>query len=263
MTLPLGSMRILVTNDDGIEAEGIKALESIARTLSDDVWVIAPTTQQSGASHSLTLHSPLRINQISDKHYAIDGTPTDCVVLAVKEILKDKKPELLLSGVNRGANLGEDVTYSGTVAAAMEGTLLDIPSIGFSQEVKQGSDIHWDVSLRYAGDIITRLVQYGIFDNTLININFPHCTPDEIAGIKASPQGKRKIGDNITKEHDPDGGLYYWIGTVRNEEKEHKSSDLAAIRKNFITLTPLCLDLTHYDELERLDETFTCQFDTE
>lgn len=259
---PLAPLRILVTNDDGIDAEGLAVLTKVAHNLSDDVWVVAPETQQSGASHSLTLHSALHITQKGDKRYAIDGTPTDCVVLAVKEIIKGKRPDLVLSGVNRGSNLGEDVTYSGTIAAAMEGTLLDIPSIAFSQTCTKGLPIPWEVPATFAGDLVIRLFQQGIPNNRLMNINFPECSAEQVRGIKVSPQGKRKIGDNIIRSVDPDNRPSYWIGTVRNEEKEHPATDLAAIRDHFIALTPLCLDLTDYDELGILDEQFTCQFAT-
>ena len=260
MALPLQHMSILVTNDDGIDAEGIALLTKIARTLSDDVWVVAPATQQSGASHSLTLHSPLHITKLAEKRYSVDGTPTDCVVMAVKEILKDHKPDLVLSGVNCGANLGEDVTYSGTIAAAMEGTLLDIPSIAFSQTYTKNYPVYWEVAEHFAADIIARLVLQGIQQNCLININFPDCPASQVRGIKATPQGKRKIGDNIVRGVDPEGMPYYWVGTVRNEEKEHPASDLAAVRDNYIAITPLCLDLTDYEELEALDSQFTCTF---
>lgn len=263
MPLPLDGTRILVTNDDGIEAPGLAALERIARQLSSDVWVVAPATEQSGAAHSLTLHSPLRISERAKQRFAVTGTPTDCVVLAVREILQGHKPGLILSGVNAGSNLGEDVTYSGTVAAAMEGTLLDIPSVAFSQMYNgDKAKIQWDSAEHYLPDLIVQLVEMGIPENTLINVNLPDLRPHEISGIKVAPQGKRKLGDNISRRLDPEGRPYYWIGGVRNEDKEHAATDLAAIRNGYITVTPLCLDLTHYTVLEAFDAKFTRHFST-
>lgn len=257
----LMTTRILVTNDDGIDAPGIKVLEQIALTLSKDVWVVAPETEQSGAGHSLTLRTPLRIRQIEKTRFAVNGTPTDCVALAVKEILKDNKPALILSGINAGTNLGEDVTYSGTVAAAMEGTLLDIPSIAISQAYTEDkTKIQWDAAKHHLPDLIDRLVKQGIPTNTLININIPDLNPGDVRGIKVSPQGKRKLGDNISRRLDPDGQPYYWIGGARNEDKEHSATDLATVRDGYIAVTPLCLDLTHYDALETFDTVFTTHF---
>lgn len=261
MPLPLEGTRILVTNDDGIDASGIAVLENIAAQLSSDVWVVAPEKEQSGAGHSLTLHTPLRIRQKGPQRFAVDGTPTDCVALAVKEILKNHKPQLVLSGVNAGSNLGEDVTYSGTVAAAMEGTLLDIPSIALSQcYTNDKSTIRWDSAAHFLPDLIVKLVKKGIPANTLVSINLPDLRPDAITGIKVAPQGKRKLGDNIISRLDPDGRPYYWIGGVRNEDKEHAETDLALIRQGYITVTPLCLDLTHYTVLQSFDAEFTCHF---
>ena len=246
-------MRILVTNDDGVNAQGLIILRQIAETLSDDVWVVAPELEQSCASHSLSLRKPLRIRSITSRYYAVDGTPTDCVLLAVKEIMKEQRPDLVLSGVNRGANLGEDVTYSGTIAAAMEGTLLDIPSIAFSQSISPDKPIHWETAHHYAGNLITRIIGAGIADNTLININFPDLTPENVKGIRTVPQGKRKLGDNLYRNIDPEGKPYYWIGPVRNIAKDPQGSDLEAISEGYITVTPLYLDLTNYAAIEPLN----------
>lgn len=257
---PLTSKRILVTNDDSIHAEGIRLLTEIAHMLTDDVVVVAPESEQSGVSHSLTLRAPLRIKQLSERCYSVNGTPTDCVALAVKEILKVAKPDLILSGINHGSNLGEDVTYSGTVAAAMEGTLLGIPSLALSQAYSCDDEPNWDMVKHFAPHLIIKCYEFGVPENTLFNINFPDRPKDRIAGIKCTPQGKRKIGDNITKNLDPEGRPYYWIGAVRNEDKEHHATDLAAIRNGYIALTPLCLDLTHYDTLNCIDEALTTHF---
>lgn len=261
MALPLDGMRILVTNDDGVDAPGIAALERIARKLSSDVWVVAPALEQSGAGHSLTLHTPLRIYPKDKRRFAVAGTPTDSVALAVKEILREHKPDLVLSGVNAGSNLGEDVTYSGTVAAAMEGTLLDIPSIAISQTyTSDKSSIRWETAEHYIPGLVVKLMEKGIPHNSLININIPDLSIEQVNGIKVTPQGKRKLGDNIVSRLDPEGRPYYWIGGVRNEDKEHAETDLAALRNGYITITPLYLDLTYYSVLQSFDELFTCDF---
>lgn len=249
-------MRILVTNDDGINAPGLAVLHQIAASLSDDVWIVAPETEQSCASHSLSLRRPLRIRSLTTHSYAVDGTPTDCVLLAIKEIMKDHKPDLVLSGINRGANLGEDVTYSGTIAAAMEGTLLDIPSIAFSQCITPDTPVRWETPHHYAHQLITSILEVGIPENTLININFPDIAPEDVKGIKTVPQGKRKLGDNLYRNTDPEGNPYYWIGPVRNIEKDPKGSDLEAISNGYITVTPIYLDLTNYAALEPLNKAF-------
>src|SRR6201986_2367167 len=165
-------MRILVTNDDGIHAPGLAACEEIARALSDDVWIVAPETDQSGVSHSLSLNDPLRLREVDERHFAVKGTPTDCVIMGARHVLDGKDIDLVLSGVNRGRNVGEDVIYSGTVAGAMEGTVLGIPSIALSQAYKSrsGQPPHWDTSLRFAPDIIRRVLDQGLPSDVLINV---------------------------------------------------------------------------------------------
>src|SRR5579863_10225718 len=171
--LDLAAARILISNDDGINAPGLKLLAKVARALCPDVWVVAPETEQSGASHSLTITRPLRIRRLNPRRYAVDGTPTDCVLLAVNAIMKDKRPTLLLSGINAGANLGEDISYSGTVAAAMEATLLEIPAIAFSQHYESRRAIPWKTAEAHAAAVIRRLTASPWPRNTLINVNFP------------------------------------------------------------------------------------------
>ena len=167
----LKTARILISNDDGVDAPGIALLEKIARTLSDDVWVVAPEREQSGAGHSLSLHKPLRLRKVAERRFAVDGTPTDAVLVGVMEVMKDKRPDLMLSGINRGSNLAEDVTYSGTVAAAMEATLLEIPSIAFSNQLN--GEANWDVPAKYTAEIIEALAKTTIPHDRLINVNFP------------------------------------------------------------------------------------------
>lgn len=253
MPINLKTARILISNDDGVDAEGIVLLERIARSLCDDVWVVAPEREQSGAGHSLSLHKPLRLRQCSERRFAVDGTPTDAVLVAVMEVLKDKRPDLMLSGINRGSNLAEDVTYSGTVAAAMEATLLEIPSIAFSNQIPSGGTVNWQVPEQYAGDIIQALATTKIPHDRLINVNFPAVTPDKIAGVRLCPQGRRRLDDNLDRRIDPQGRPYIWIGGQRSVAfSEHPESDIEQIMAGYITVTPLSLDMTDYQLLVSL-----------
>lgn len=247
-------MRILVTNDDGINAEGLAVLEEVARELSDDVWVVAPETEQSGAGHSLTMYEPIRMREIDERHFAVCGTPTDCVLMAILQIIKDKRPDLVLSGVNRGMNVAEDVTYSGTIAAAMEGTLLEIPSIAFSLNVTDPDHVAWDIPRQYAPDIVRKLLKAGWPAGDLINVNFP---ADDVQGVKLCPQGRRKIGEKLIRREDPKGRPYFWIGGPSDEPyDDHPSADYMQMKSGHITVTPLCLDLTDYRALETIREYF-------
>lgn len=250
-------LRILVSNDDGIHSQGIKVLERIAQTLSEDVWVVAPETEQSGAAHSLTLRRPLRVNKVSRRRYAVDGTPTDCVMVAISEVLKDQKPTLMLSGINHGANMGEDVTYSGTVAAAMEATLLGVPAIALSQVTKQGQHVKWATAEHFAPKIIQKLLTVTLPRGTLININFPNLVTASVKGIEVVSQGLRNIRDSLIKWTDPRGIPFYWIGgAARDDSPTEVRTDLEAIQKGYISVTPLQLDLTNKDALKALGNLF-------
>jgi 5'-nucleotidase len=255
--IEIGKCRILISNDDGIESPGIKILEQIARELTDDVWVVAPDQEQSGASHSLTTRRPLRLNQVSERRYAVDGTPTDCVLLAVKKVLCEHLPDLVLSGINGGSNAGEDMTYSGTVAAAMEATLLGIPAVALSQEYPDGSPIPWDTGKALGAEVIRRLLAQPWPANTLINVNFPGVPPDRVAGFAVTSQGKRDIADNLTEARDPRGRPYYWIGPTRETGGAEPGTDIAALTENKVSITPINMDLTSVrllDPLRRLFE---------
>lgn len=252
----LSKARILVSNDDGIEAQGIKVLERIARSLSPDVWVVAPSSEQSAVAHSLTVRRPLRIIRHGPRHFAVDGTPTDSVLLGVRQILADRRPDLVLSGVNRGCNMADDVTYSGTVAAAMEGTLLGVPSIALSQQFTGDEAVRWDTAEHWAPDIIRRVTAVGWPDNVLINVNFPDLPVLEISGVDIVRQGKRRIGDELTERIDPRGQPYYWVGGQRVEEQGEPGTDLAATAGGRIAVTPLCVDFTSFDSMDRLSSAF-------
>jgi 5'-nucleotidase len=252
-------MRILVTNDDGIHAEGLAVMEEIAAQLSDEVWVVAPETDQSGVAHSLSLSNPLRLRQIGERRYAVAGTPTDCVIMAARSIMIEARPDLVLSGVNRGQNVAEDVTYSGTIAAAMEGTLLGIPSIAVSQAYgPQGRDqIHWDCARHHAAGVIRRLLDEGIPKDILFNLNFPNVPPAEVAGVAVTAQGRRDQElMRLEPRSDGRGNPYFWIAFQRSKSEPANGTDLRALSQNKISITPIELDLTHEPTLTRFAQVF-------
>jgi 5'-nucleotidase len=242
-------MRILITNDDGIHAPGLAVCEEIARQLSDDVWVVAPETDQSGVSHSLSLNDPLRLREVGERHFAVKGTPTDCVIMGVRNIL-DRPPDLILSGVNRGQNVAEDVSYSGTVAGAIEGTVLGITSFALSQAygLENRQTPYWETATRYGPEVIRRALEAGVPHDVLVNVNFPNCTPDEVAGISVTCQGKRDQDLlRIDARQDGRGNAYYWIAFARKERPVPRDgTDLSALLNRRIAVTPLRLD--HTDE---------------
>jgi 5'-nucleotidase len=253
-------MRILITNDDGIHSEGLDVCAEIARALSDDVWIVAPEYDQSAVSHSLSLNDPLRLRPVEERRFAVKGTPTDCVIMGSKHILKDRPPDLVLAGVNRGRNAGEDVIYSGTVAGAVEGTILGIPSFALSQAYmsRSAAPPHWDTAIRYAPDIIRRALAAGIPRDVLINVNFPNCAPGEVKGIAVTAQGRnRQERLQIEARQDGRGNAYYWIAYVRMRGfPPQDGTDISALADNRITVTPLRLDMTDEPFMTRLAELF-------
>ncbi|ALA19226.1 MULTISPECIES: 5'/3'-nucleotidase SurE [Chelatococcus] len=252
-------MRILLTNDDGIHAPGLKVLEEIARELSDDLWIFAPETDQSGVSHSLSLNDPLRLRMVNERHYAVRGTPTDCVIMGLRHVMKDNPPDLILSGVNRGQNVAEDVTYSGTIAGAMEGTLLGVPSVALSQAYGSygRAAIPWECARAHAPGIIRRLIEAGIEPGILVNVNFPACEPPEVRGTAVTVQGRRDQALlNIEERHDGRGNPYYWLVFAREKREAGAGTDLRAIAENRISITPLELDLTHEPTMTRYARLF-------
>ena len=253
-------MRILITNDDGIHAHGLGVCEQIGRALSDDIWVIAPEYDQSGVSHSLSLNDPLRLREVGERHFAVKGTPTDCIIMGARHILKDRPPDLVLSGVNRGRNAGEDVIYSGTVAGAVEGTILGIPSLALSQSyLSRGKEPpHWDTAITFAPDIIRRLLAEGIPRDVLINVNFPNCPPTQVQGIAVAAQGRRRQERlQIDARQDGRGNAYYWIAYVRSgSPPPNDGTDVSAIAANRIAVTPLRLDMTDEPFMTKIADLF-------
>lgn len=249
------SYRVLVTNDDGIHSPGLTVAQNIARAISDDVWVVAPENEQSGASHSLTLSAPLRMRKMDDRHYAVSGTPTDCVMMGCLHLLKDKMPGLIISGVNWGSNLADDVTYSGTIAGAMEGCALNIPSIAFSQSYDESSrlEIDWSAGEVHGADVVKKLVAAGWPAGTLMNVNFPACPAAEVKGIAVVPQGKYDLqSTEIEERTDSRQRAYYWIGLRRRRATPPENSDLGAVYAGKIAVTPLHLNLTERSVLDAL-----------
>lgn len=242
-------MRILCTNDDGIHAPGLKIVEEIAKQIADDVWIVAPELDQSGVSHSLSLNDPMRLREIGQRHFAVRGTPTDCVIMGSRFILKDKMPDIVLSGVNKGRNVAEDVVYSGTIAGALEGTILGLPSFALSQEfsLETRHKPLWETALKFGPSIIKDVMKLGVPRDTVINVNFPACLPAEVKGIVVTRQGKRNLGFlRVDERRDGRGNPYYWIGFEKLAmiDKPAEGTDLEALGNNFVSVTPLRLDRT-------------------
>jgi 5'-nucleotidase len=243
-------VRILISNDDGIRAAGIRALEAALAPLGD-VWVVAPDREQSAASHSLSLYRPLRVEQLDERHFAVDGTPTDAVNLAINGIMK-VRPDLMVSGINHGGNLGDDITYSGTVSAAMEGTLLGVPAIAVSLAARDS--LEFGPAAEFAARVAAVVGERGLPRDTLLNVNVPGLPLDQLRGWRITRQGKRRYGDAIVEHLDPRGRKYYWIGGDDLGFVPGEGTDCTAVADGFISLTPLHLDLTNYASIAELGE---------
>ncbi len=244
-------MLILVSNDDGIQSEGIKALADALDHLGE-VYVMAPDRERSAQSHALTLHYPLRVEEVEPRWLSVDGTPTDCVNLGVNcRTLIPRRPDIIVSGINKGGNLADDITYSGTVAAAIEGTLLGIPSVALSLVGRS----HYDFkpAARFAARVVEKIAQHGMPADTLLNINVPNIPASEIRGAMVTKMGKREYGDSIVEKVDPRGKKYYWIGGDELRHLEVEGSDISAVLSGHVSVTPLHLDLTQYRALEEMN----------
>jgi len=260
------SPRILLVNDDGIHAPGLEVLERIARTISDDIWTVAPMAEQSGASNSITISKPLTLREFGERRIGVNGTPSDCVLMAIEVVMRDTPPDLVLSGVNAGANVAEDILYSGTIAAAMEATLFHLPAIAFSQSSRIGQPIPWATAEHFGKRLIPQLASCAWYkEGVLLNVNFPYGAVEDVKGVCATQQGFRPAYKSLEKRLDPRGNEYYWIGAIpleerlkrkaipRHAEKEHTCLlDREAISGDEprVSITPLHLNLTAFSLLE-------------
>ena len=248
---------ILVTNDDGISSQGIKTLSKVLKSVGD-VYVVAPETEQSAVAHALTLHRPLKFQKVGRNAYFLNGTPTDCIIIAVKKLLP-RPPDIIVSGINNGGNLGDDITYSGTVAAAMEGTILGIPSIAVSlvSDYAENGNYHkraskFRSSAEYVKTLTEKVLEKGMPEDTLLNVNVPDT--EKINGVKITKQGKLAYGSAIRELSDPRGRMCYWIGGGIPQWESGGNTDLDAVRNGYISVTPVHLDLTNYEALTFLEE---------
>lgn len=240
--------RILVTNDDGIHSEGLKHLEESLREIGD-VFVVAPASEMSGASHSLTLSRPLRIRKIDERHWSVDGTPTDCVLLALNKIIgAEEQPQICVSGINYGANLGDDVSYSGTVAGALEATILGLPSIAMSLVSKRRFD--FTEAANFAVTAVRKVLEEGLPKGTLLNINIPQ---GEIKGVRLTRQGIKNARPMIAENRDPRGRPYFWIGEQYYGSEAEEGTDYRAVEEGYISVTPIRSDMTDHNSLTSMD----------
>jgi 5'-nucleotidase len=238
--------RILVTNDDGIYSEGIRKLADALRAVGE-VVIVAPDREQSAASHALTLNRPLRLLKLEENEWIVDGTPTDCVNLAVLSLLKGKRPDIVVSGINFGPNLGDDVTYSGTISAAFEGALLNIPSIAFSSLV--GEHFSFDRGAAFAAELTRIVLGQKPDPGIILNVNFPLV---EYKGVRVTKLGKRIYSEGVIERLDPRGRKYYWIGGEDPTWLSGENTDFEAVQNGYVSITPLHLDLTHFESIPRL-----------
>jgi 5'-nucleotidase len=243
---------ILVTNDDGVHAPGILALYGAMKE-PGDTYIVAPDRERSAAGHSLTLHRPLKAEEIRARVFSINGTPTDCVTLGINKLLP-QKPDIVVSGINRGANLGDDITYSGTVSAAIEGTMFGVPSVAFS--VVSDKDYQYETAAYFATKIISYVLKHSLPYDTLLNVNFPEVSRQEIKGIKITRQGKRIYENSIQETFNPWGEKYYWIGGGRTFWEHGDEADMEAVQQNYISITPIHLDLTNHAALTYLRDSW-------
>ena len=247
--------RILLVNDDGIEAEGLRVAEDIARTFADEVWVVAPQADQSGMSHALSLRSPIRVMEQGPRRFAVVGTPSDCIVMAVRLIMKDALPDLVLSGVNCGANLADDIAYSGTVSGAMTAVLCGIPALALSQAYRNATDVHWDTARLHGRQLVGQLLRDRLPPNLCLNVNFPAVPPDAVTGLRATRQGQRSIrAIGIDARIDLRNKPYYWLNFDRAGGEQAGDSDIAALRAKAVSVTPLEADRTDQQALALLQE---------
>lgn len=260
----LADHRILLVNDDGIDAPGMRVLEGVARQIAKEVFVVAPEVNRSGASHSLSIGMPVRVRRIDRYHYAVTGTPTECVMLALQELLNDNRPTVCLAGINRGPNLADDTAYSGTIAAARESTQLGVPAVAMSQVFVPGEKnfglgedrkIHWETSEHWAPPVLKRLLANTWDDSVFMNLNFPGVPPEQVRGLRITRQGRRPPGCYVLEQDaDESGEPYYRMLLAYEDGTPGPDSDIRAIADGYISLSPLGLDLTATESLRTLAE---------
>lgn len=247
-------MRVLITNDDGINAPGLAVMEAIAAQLADEVWTVAPETDQSGIGHALTLSHPLRIREVGERRFAVTGTPADCAIVGVRTVLPEP-PDLVLSGVNAGQNIADDVVYSGTVGGAMEARLMGVPAIAVSQAYRwdETKVVPWETAERHGADVLRRLIGLDLPDGTFLNVNFPSVDPDAVRGVSTARQGS--VDHTLTTEarEDTRGNSYHWLRFARGEPRSQPGSDVALLREGHVTVTPLHVDLTARASMETVE----------
>ena len=249
-------MRILLTNDDGVLAPGLEVLEAIANELSDDVWVCAPSEENSGAGHSLTLHMPVRLVEQGPRRFSVTGTPTDAVNLALRKLFADHMPDLIISGINNGENLADDITYSGTISAAMEGALAGIPAVAMSQATRDGGH-GFAAAPFWAGNVLAPLLDLQMAKRTVVNVNFPALPADQVKGIRVVRQGFHDYArGSLVEGADPRGRPYFWFGLHDIEHTLDHGTDLEAVSEGYVAVTPLQLDLTHHASIGALAERY-------
>lgn len=246
---------ILLTNDDGINAPGLHVLASYLSEIAE-CHIIAPDRERSASGHSLTIHKPLRVTQIEDKKYCLNGTPTDCIAIGVNKVMP-RRPDLIVSGINNGPNLGDDITYSGTVAAAMEGTIMNIPSIAMSINVKNGETPVFETAAMVAADISRRVLQHHLPYDTLLNVNVPNLPYDKLKGEAFTRQGKRVYDESIQDSFSPWGEKYFWIGGGTPYWEHADDTDMCAVMDDYVSITPLHMDLTNYTALKLIKNQWT------
>lgn len=242
----MARVRILVTNDDGIASPGIHAVAAALRTLGD-VWIVAPDRERTAVGHAVTLHKPLRISKMAPRVFMVNGTPVDCVNLALVKILPGP-PALIVSGINRGVNLGDDVMYSGTVSGALEGTILGIPSVAVSQEGEE--TFRFEVGARYAARVAAQVLQHGLPAETILNVNIPDVPLRAIRGVKVTCLSRRRFNNPIVEKVDPRGRKYYWIAGTRQSWSRQQDADHEALERGMVSVTPIHLDTTYHAMLE-------------
>ncbi len=254
----LSKARVLIANDDGIHSDGIKVLEEAIRKITPNVWVVAPENQQSAAGHSLTIHMPLRIKEYDENHVSVYGTPTDSVLMGIQKVMKGFEPHLVVSGINHGQNTADDVTYSGTIAAAIEATLLGVPAIAFSQDFDElGGKPDWSVARDYVPKILKAFEGRSWADNVLMSVNFPVAKPGVVPEIRARKQGHFNMKDQAMQQSvDPRGRPYFWVGAPPKRDENDPTTDVGSMKAGHVTITPLSLNLTHYPTLQDLEGLF-------